>query len=229
MAIKKRKKNLKNKFILDACCGGRMFWFNKRHHNALYIDNRKTTEGFYNNPGHRVQPDISMDFRYMKFPDKSFKLVVFDPPHIFCESQKSAIVQEYGSLNKETWREDIKKGFNECWRVLEDFGVLIFKWSEVSVKRADVLKIIEKEPLFGHPRYSKIKNHWYCFMKIPLNHAKDRLDVAGKNKPFDIEKVIEEFRNEVSIVIKAARYDTKIPEYKFSQKVSNKLRQTLLG
>ena len=158
---------IKNKFILDACCGGRMFWFNKKHPNALYIDNRQTKKGFFNNPGHRVNPDMVMDFRNMEFKDKSFKLVVFDPPHLITNSEKSAIVKEYGRLDKKTWRDDIKRGFNECWRVLEDYGVLIFKWAEVSVKRKDILNLIDKEPLFGHPKYSKTKNHWYCFMKIP--------------------------------------------------------------
>ncbi len=38
--------DLKNKFILDACCGGRMMWFNKKHPNVLYIDNRKEEKGF---------------------------------------------------------------------------------------------------------------------------------------------------------------------------------------
>ena len=156
----------KDKFILDACCGGRMFWFNKKHPNCIYIDNRTTNKGFYNNPGHRVEPDIVMDFRKLDFPDKSFKLVVFDPPHIVGGSDKSAIAQEYGKLNKETWQEDIKLGFDECWRVLDIHGVLIFKWAELSVKRKEILKLIGKEPLFGHPRYSKVKNHWYCFMKL---------------------------------------------------------------
>lgn len=32
---------MKEKLILDACCGGRMFWFNKKHPNALYVDQRK--------------------------------------------------------------------------------------------------------------------------------------------------------------------------------------------
>ena len=144
-----------------------MFWFNKKHPNTLYIDNRKTEKGFYNNPGHRVNPDILMDFRDLKLLDKSFKLVVFDPPHIFCDSKKSAIVQEYGSLNRINWKDDIKRGFNECWRVLEDYGILIFKWGEISIKRKEILEVINKEPLFGHPRYSKVKNHWFCFMKIP--------------------------------------------------------------
>lgn len=26
---------LNNKFILDACCGGKMFWFNKNHPNTM--------------------------------------------------------------------------------------------------------------------------------------------------------------------------------------------------
>jgi len=34
-----------DKFILDACCGGRMFWFDKHHPNALYIDNRSVKAG----------------------------------------------------------------------------------------------------------------------------------------------------------------------------------------
>lgn len=154
------------KIILDACCGGRMFWFNKHHPNVLYIDNRMVTKGFYNNPGHRVIPDIQMDFRKMDFKDKSFKLVIFDPPHIITNCTSGAIVKEYGNLSKETWRDDIKKGFDECWRVLEDYGVLIFKWAEVSVKRKEILNLIGIQPLFGHTLYSKVKCHWLCFMKI---------------------------------------------------------------
>ena len=34
------------KFILDACCSGRMMWFNKKHPNATYIDIRKESKGF---------------------------------------------------------------------------------------------------------------------------------------------------------------------------------------
>lgn len=29
--------------ILDACCGGRMFYFDKDHPNILYIDRRRET------------------------------------------------------------------------------------------------------------------------------------------------------------------------------------------
>ncbi len=76
------------------------------------------------------------------------------------------MIKEYGCLNKETWKEDIKKGFEECWRVLDDYGILVFKWNESSIKKKEVLEVIEREPLFGHPNLSKTKTHWFVFMKI---------------------------------------------------------------
>ena len=164
---------MEKKYILDACCGGRMFWFNKKHPNTLYIDKRETNqgiivnEGMRYNPNHRVQPDIIMDFRKLDFDDKSFKMVVFDPPHVINASEKSAIGQIYGSLDKDTWEQDIKKGFDECWRVLEDYGTLIFKWNETSIKKKQVLELIGKQPLFGHQVGSKLQTHWMTFMKIP--------------------------------------------------------------
>lgn len=73
---------MKDKFILDACCGPRMMWFNKRHPNTLYIDIRR--ENFIASGGDKIiiDPDMIADFRNLPFPDKSFKLVVWDPPHM---------------------------------------------------------------------------------------------------------------------------------------------------
>lgn len=159
---------MNNKFILDACCGPRMFWFNKKHPNTIYIDNREREKGFVDNRENRsVKPDMIMDFKKLDFPDKSFKLVVMDPPHIISNKGESCrMTKVYGFLNKNTWREDIKKGFDECWRVLEDYGILIFKWNEADIKKAELLRVLDREPLFGHPTGSKINTHWLCFMKI---------------------------------------------------------------
>jgi len=158
----------KDKFILDACCGPRMFWFNKHHPNTLYIDNRIEEKGFVDNREQReIKPDVLMDFRKLKFPDKSFKLVVMDPPHLIGKPDGCRMTRTYGCLNADTWREDIKKGFDECWRVLEDYGILVFKWSDASKKRKELLEILGKQPLFGHPNGSKIPTHWFVFMKIP--------------------------------------------------------------
>lgn len=164
---------MNEKFILDACCGPRCFWFQKHQENTIFIDNREEKKGFIDNRENRfVKPDMIMDFRKMSFPDKSFKLIVFDPPHIISKGRNCRMTKIYGNLNKETWREDIKKGFDECWRVLDDYGTLIFKWSECNIKRKDILEVIGKTPLFGHPNGSKIPTHWFCFIKIPKGEEK---------------------------------------------------------
>ena len=95
-----------DKFILDVCCGGRMFWFNKKHPNTLYIDKRTAKIGHVDqrNCQHNVSPDVIMDFTNMDLPDKHFKLVVFDPPHLKTLSETSILAKKYGCLNAETWR-----------------------------------------------------------------------------------------------------------------------------
>ena len=84
----------KNKFILDACCSVKAMWYNKNHPNAVYIDIHKQSEGFM---GHGrkegIKPDYVMDFRDLSFPDKSFKLIFWDPPHISTLGQNSLFIQ----------------------------------------------------------------------------------------------------------------------------------------
>ena len=101
---------------------------------------------------------------------------MFDPPHLIGKEDGSIILKKYGNLDKKTWKEDIKKGFDECWRVLEDYGTLIFKWSEISIKRKEVLEVLDKIPLFGHPSLSRASAHWFCFMKIP----KEKDEICGR-------------------------------------------------
>jgi hypothetical protein len=161
------------KFILDACCGGRMFWFDRKHPNALYIDKRQENKGFIRlRPSYSVEPDYIADFRDMPFPEKSFKLVVFDPPQLLTLGEKSWMRQKYGVLDKNTWQEDLTKGFNECWRVLEDYGILIFKWNESEIKLKEVLALFPETPLFGHTTSPRNNTHWLCFMKIPQEKEK---------------------------------------------------------
>src|SRR3990167_4928561 len=102
----------KEKFILDACCGGTMMWFNKNHPNTIYVDNRITNKGYVDGkPNFEVKPDFIMDFKNLKFKDKSFKLVFFDPPHVFArENNKSTFIKCFSRLDKETWKNEIKKG-----------------------------------------------------------------------------------------------------------------------
>ncbi len=157
------------KIILDACCGGRQFWFDKENPNVLFADRRvmePTVIGSGKNARVRkCLPDKVMDFRNMDIPDETFKLIVFDPPHLFlCE--KSFMAASYGVLDKNTWKEDLTKGFSECFRVLKKEGILIFKWNECDLPLKDVLALTDRKPLFGHPSGKAQKTHWVTFMKL---------------------------------------------------------------
>lgn len=148
--------------ILDACCGSRMFWFNKKDPRAVFMDIRRWTGKACDGRNINVDPDVIGDFRNIPFADESFRMVVFDPPHLLRAGESSWLAQKYGKLNKETWRNDLKQGFDECFRVLEPGGFLIFKWNEDQVKVTEVAKLFPVQPLFGQKGG---KTHWLVFMK----------------------------------------------------------------
>ncbi len=161
---------LKNKFILDACCGGKHIWFNKNHPNVLYIDIREEDKGFIKERKNwDCKPDMIADFRNLPFEDKKFKLIVWDPPHLIAKRMSGIMTKKYGCLNPETWQDDFKKGFKELWRVLGDHGVLTFKFSDFHVKFKEVLSVLDEQPLFGTTTVQKdtSSTKWFCFMKIP--------------------------------------------------------------
>lgn len=73
---------MENKIILDACCGPKMIWFDKKDPRAVYMDIRKTELTACDGRRIIISPDVIGDFRKMPFDDNSFKMVVFDPPHL---------------------------------------------------------------------------------------------------------------------------------------------------
>lgn len=153
---------MKNKYILDACCGSKMFYFDKKNENVLFMDNRQASEILCDGRRIEIKPDVVADFRHMPFDDNSFKVVVFDPPHLTKVGENSWLAKKYGKLSKDSWTTDIKQGFDECMRVLDIYGVLIFKWNEEQIKLKEILSIIGYQPLFGNKRN---KTHWLVFIK----------------------------------------------------------------
>ncbi len=72
-----------NKPILDACCGSRMFWFDKKNPSVIFIDKRSETVTAKDRDKIRtieIKPDVVADFTNLPFDDNSFYMVVFDPP-----------------------------------------------------------------------------------------------------------------------------------------------------
>ena len=152
------------KNILDPCCGSRMFWFDKNNPSVVFGDNRELNTTLCDGRKLEINPDVKIDFRNSPFGNNTFKLVVFDPPHLKQIGETSWMAQKYGKLG-ENWRDDIKKGFAECMRVLDNNGVLIFKWNEQQIKVSEILGLINYRPLFGHKSGKLQKTHWICFIK----------------------------------------------------------------
>lgn len=158
--------------VLDPCCGSRMWWFNKANPQALYGDRRRecltvTDRSHGKEDGQRalmISPDVMIDFRAMPFADDSFNLVAFDPPHLVRAGAKSWMAAKYGKLGPD-WRDDLRAGFRECFRVLRPHGTLIFKWNETQVKIREILELSPVEPLFGNTSGRKAGTHWVAFMK----------------------------------------------------------------
>lgn len=147
--------------VLDVCCGSRSFWFNKDDPRALFIDNRTVDATLCDGRQFTVSPDMIADFRYLPFCDGTFPLVVFDPPHLRHAGKSSWLATKYGRLGSD-WRDDLRRGFAECFRVLRPLGTLVFKWCEDQVSLADVLALTPEKPLFGNRRAKTI---WIVFQK----------------------------------------------------------------
>lgn len=146
-------------------------WFDKRNPAAVYCDKRKETfTNVWTSTNCKserqcvVDPDVICDFTSLPFPENSFSLIVFDPPHLTGAKETAWLVKKYGKLD-DNWPQMIHDGFVECMRVLKPDGVLIFKWSEYDIPAADVWKAIGKKPLFGHHSGKKSRTFWACFMK----------------------------------------------------------------
>ena len=165
--------------VLDVCCSTRMFWFNKADPRAVYVDKQcevitQDQPQINHQRVCKVDPDHVADFTDLPFPDNTFALVVFDPPHKTSMSATSTFTKFYGALLGD-WRDMLRKGFAECFRVLRPDGVLVFKWNDIDVSVDEILALTPEKPLFGHPtrrgalpRKGKpnfVGTHWVAFLK----------------------------------------------------------------
>ena len=157
-------------FILDACCGSRMFWFDRQDDRAIFVDQRRerhTLPDISSKGGSRelvIEPDCVADFTNLPFPDNTFALAVFDPPHFARNGETGWIALKYGTLEG-GWQVMLRAGFAECFRVLRPDGVLIFKWCAHEIPVSRILALTPERPLFGHKSGKQQKTHWVTFMK----------------------------------------------------------------
>lgn len=148
--------------VLDPACGGRMFWFDKSDDRVLFGDVRDESWELCDGRRFDVKPDMLMDYRDLPFPDGTFRMVVLDPPHLRNAGETSYMAQKYGCLDQETWKADLKTMFSECFRVLKEHGVLIFKWNETQIPVSQILKLTAHKPLFGNKQPNRTGNTLDC-------------------------------------------------------------------
>lgn len=155
--------------VLDPASGSRMFYFDRNDERVTYGDIRDESHVLVDGRALEIHPDVQLDFRDLPFPDASFYVVVFDPPHLNNVGVNAWMGKKYGILGT-TWREDLQLGFAECFRVLRPNGVLIFKWNETQIPVRDVLALTPEKPLVGHRSGKTARTHWVTFIK-PEGHT----------------------------------------------------------
>ena len=157
--------------VLDAFCGSRMFWFDREDERALFMDKRAESHSLKDKSskgGSRalvIDPDLKADFTALPFPDDHFPMVVFDPPHLLYNGRQGWMAKKYGKLGTD-WREDLRRGFAECFRVLKADGALVFNWNEQDVPVSEIVALTPMRPLFGNRCGKRSKSHWLVFMKV---------------------------------------------------------------
>lgn len=120
-----------------------------------------------------VNPDIVMSCTNTTFADKTFDLILFDPPHrhfskILRKKDRNDMGRRYGSMRAAEIKVFIPKAFREFSRILKDDGLVFFKWNSCSIRHKVIMGLIHGWfPVFGQ-NFNKIANHdtiWLAMRK----------------------------------------------------------------
>ena len=169
--------------ILDATCGFKGIWYQKNHPFVTFMDMRKGTVGCtkntkIKNKRHKyLEPDVVSEWKDAPFPDNSFDMIIFDPPHLLKnkDSSDTNLSLCYGRLDKNNYKTVLKEGMAKLFRILKPEGVFILKWCENSDKVDEIIKLAPYPPLFGSNTKSKghTQNFWILFIKYDVNSKLD--------------------------------------------------------
>ena len=155
-----------NAFMIDLCCGGRHWLFEKNPADIIFMDIRSIKKGSIElQPNWSVEPDIIADYTKIPFDDSTFQYVFWDIPHAI--NLSGIMGQKYGQLGN-NWKNDLKKGFKEIHRILKHNGALIFKFNDLSISFKDVfsalnIREIPLKPILGTPTKKGVNNTAFFF------------------------------------------------------------------
>lgn len=180
--------------VLDCTAANRMFWVKRESNKVLWTDVESELE---------VPADMIVDIRSTDFVDGQFHTVIFDPPHWWGDKPQK---NYYSNKNEEDTRVFIEKynmkyrgvtyygtdkyvtkksllGFinasqREIYRILDDYGVLWFNWSDVKIPLSKILPFFDQrwdvmiKLQIGSRKQnlSKHQNWWVMFMKKEVSN-----------------------------------------------------------
>lgn len=64
-------------------------------------------------------------------------LIACDPPYLKRVGEKSYMAKKYGALNPADWQADLSKGFDECWRVVNEGEVTEINTTDLGLNTED--------------------------------------------------------------------------------------------
>ena len=143
-----------------------MFWYEKDLPLVTFQDVRAGVKEYSGGRKIRIEPNHVGNVTNMDFADETFDVVIFDPPHMVRAGKTSWLNIKYGKL-PEDWRTFFAKAFCECFRVLKEDGIMIFKWNETQLKFGEIVQYSSYKPLLGDRRG---KTRWTLFLKNTALH-----------------------------------------------------------
>jgi tRNA G10 N-methylase Trm11 len=200
--------------ILDATAGNRSMYTNKYSENIVYLDRQRELY---------IKPTIFADSQQLPFKDKSFDIILFDPPHQWASGEKIPVygapyrkkilltmgtkghtyygVEQY--KNKRQLIRYIYQSQKEFKRVLKDDGVLMLKWCEVEIPLDRLLQVFAD---------------WRELMRIPV---KSQFQTMGEKQTYWV--MMEKRKTETQTLTDYPQQQTTQPNY-----TSSKAYETLL-
>lgn len=142
--------------ILDLSAGNRAIWFDKNRDDCIFVDRRRS-----------ARATVVADSTRLPFPDSTFELVVFDPPHVNA-GRHSRMAKGYGWHTTMEIRDLITATAYEAHRVTVPAAMMAFKWNDHDQQLGPIIALMDEfwEFLCGHSVSLRMKRHSETFWAL---------------------------------------------------------------